>query len=86
MNRIFTKGDVEVQGIKIGDIHYEYEYGCCIKTKVLTVPQRNEYGQWEWKSERLSNGEVINYAVHEEYLHYAPNLYNYEAYSGCKMI
>jgi len=31
--RVFTRGDVEVQNIKLGDIQYEFDYGRCIKSK-----------------------------------------------------
>lgn len=30
----YTKGNVIVEKIKIGDIHYEYEYGIGIKSEV----------------------------------------------------
>lgn len=38
-------------------------------------------GLWEWQSKNVNGGAVINYAVHEQYAHYGPNLYDYEAYS-----
>ena len=31
-----TKGNVIVENIKIGDIHYEYEYNLGIKCEVIT--------------------------------------------------
>ena len=83
-----TKGNVIVENIKIGDIHYEFEYGIGIKTEVITLPtfEQQEDGKlWTWKSKK-SDGSIINYAVHEKYSHYGPNLYDYEAYSGCKFI
>lgn len=77
-----TKGDVIVEEIKVGDIHYEYEYNIGVKCKVLTLPRFNEEsGLWEWESENLSNGRKINYGVHPKYPHYAPNLYTHEAYN-----
>lgn len=85
-----TKGNVIVENIKIGDIHYEFEYGIGIKSKVITLPVRieNEDGEgyWSWKSEQLSNGRIINYGVNEKYSHYGPNLYDYEAYKGFKIV
>jgi hypothetical protein len=81
-----TKGDIIVEDIKIGDIHYEFGYGMCIKCEVITLPVFDkEHGGWSWKSKR-SNGEPIDYFVHPDYSHYGPNLYSYEAYSGCEMI
>jgi len=76
-----TKGNVIVEEIKIGDIHYEYEYNLGIKCEVLTLPVRDEDGLWEWKSKNLTTGEIIDYAVSEKYPHYSSNLYDYEAYN-----
>ena len=75
----YTKGNVIVENIKIGDIHYEYEYGVGIKSKVLTLPVRSDEGYWTWTSETISNGKPIKYGVSEKYSHYGPNLYDYEA-------
>lgn len=76
----YTKGNVIVEEIKIGDIHYEYEYGVGIKCEVVTLPVRDEDGLWLWKSKNLTTGDIIDYGVHEKYSHYGPNLYNHEAY------
>lgn len=80
-----TGGDIIVEEIKVGDIHYEFEYGMCIKTEVLSLPKLNDE-LWEWQSKSMSNGRIIDYAVHIKYPHYAPKLYSYEAYSGCTML
>lgn len=77
----YTKGNVIVENIEIGDIHYEYEYGIGIKVKVLTKPTLNEDGQWVWKSENVNSGKIIDYLVTPEYSHYSANLYDYEAYN-----
>lgn len=77
---VLTKGNVIVNNIKIGDIHYEFEYNCGIKVKVVSLPERSVDGYWTWKSEKLSTGEIINYGVREGMSHYAPNLYDHEAY------
>ena len=84
-----TKGNVIVEEIKVGDIHYEvgdihYEYdmGRSIKCKVLTKPTQNEEGQWTWKSQRVDNGKEIDYMVDPKYPHYSANLYDYEAYGS----
>lgn len=54
MNDILTKGDVIVNKIKIGDIHYEFEYGFGIKTKVLTLPVNDGTGFWTWSAENVN--------------------------------
>lgn len=76
----YTKGNVIVENIKIGDIHYEYEYGVGIKSEVISLPVRDADGLWSWQSKNVNGGGLINYAVHEKYSHYGPNLYDHEAY------
>lgn len=75
-----TKGNVIVENIKVGDIHYEFEYGMGIKCEVITLPVRNEKGYWFWESKNLTTGEKITYGVTEGLEHYSSNLYDYEAY------
>lgn len=75
-----TRGNVVVEDIKVGDIHYEYEYGIGIKSKVITKPTRDVDGYWSWKSRNVNTGEEISYGVREGYSHYAPKLYDYEAH------
>lgn len=75
-----TKGNIIVENIKIGDIHYEFEYGCGIKCEVISLPTRDEDGLWSWRSKKTNDGKIIYYAVKEGFSHYAPNLYDYEAY------
>lgn len=79
-NKIITGGDVIVNEIKVGDTIYEYEFNIEIKTTVKTLPTRNEDGLWEWVGE-TDDGNIVNYAVHEDYPHYSPKLYTYQAYS-----
>ena len=81
MNDVLTKGNVIVNKIKVGDIHYEYEYNIGIKSKVITEPKRDENGYWTWQSVNTKTGAVINYGVSEGMSHYSSNLYDYEAYS-----
>ena len=73
INRIFTGGNVEVQNIKIGDIHYEYGYDTGIKVEVITLPeksiQKDDSILWQWVS-KTDNGQLINYAVNEKYSHF----------------
>ena len=80
--KTYTKGDVIVEEIKIGDIHYEYELGVGIKCEVMTLPTLNETGQYIWESKNLKTGNIIKYLVDPKYPHYSSNLYNYEAYRG----
>lgn len=76
-----TKGNVIVEDIKIGDIHYEYEYNIGIKCQVLTMPKLDENGVYHWQSRNINSGNIIKYAVTIGMSHYAPNLYDYEAYN-----
>ena len=81
-----TKGNVIVENVKVGDIHYEFEYGFGIKSEVLTLPKRDDNGYWAWKNKNVNTGVEITYGVQEGMSHYAPNLYDYEAYKGVKWI
>ena len=81
-----TKGNVIVEDIKIGDIHYEFEYGMGIKCEVISLPVRDDEGLWTWKSKNLNNNNIIDYAVQERMEHYSVNLYDYEAYKVNKWI
>lgn len=75
-----TKGNVIVEEIKVGDIHYEYELGCGIKCEVLSKPIMDEDGNWSWKSKNVNTGKEVKYFINPKYSHYSPNLYDYEAY------
>jgi hypothetical protein len=81
-----TGGDVIVEEIKVGDIHYEFEMGMGIKSQVLTEPTKDENGNWIWKSKNLNSGDEIEYMVNPKYPHYSVKLYTYEAYSGVSYI
>ena len=74
-----TKGNVIVENIKVGDIHYKFEYGMGIKCEVITLPTRDDSGFWTWKSKNLLTEKEISYGVREGMTHYSPNLYDYEA-------
>jgi hypothetical protein len=77
-----TKGNVIVEDIKVGDIHYEFEYGLGIKCEVITEPVRSDEGLWTWQSKNVNNDNIINYSVSEGLpSYYSLNLYDYEAYS-----
>ena len=80
--KTLTKGNVIVEEIKVGDIHYEYEYGNGIKCEVITLPVRNSQNKWIWKSKNLTTGKEIDYMVSPDHpSHYSVNLYDYEAYT-----
>lgn len=81
-----TKGNITISDIKIGDIQYEYEYDICVKSEVITLPIKNEYGFWTWKNKIISTGNIINYMVKDVDCSYGPKLYNYEAYKCNKII
>lgn len=75
-----TRGNLIIENIKIGDIHYEFDYGFGIKSVVLTTPVRNNENQWTWTSKNVYTGEEIEYLVTEGFEHYGPKIYDYEAY------
>lgn len=81
-----TKGNIIIENIKIGDIHYEYAYGRGIKCQVISLPimEKTNNGEitWSWQSKKFNSEEIINYFVNGNHLHYGPNLYDYEAYLG----
>ena len=80
MSKTHTKGNVIVEDIKAGDIHYEYEMGLGIKCEVISTPIFTEDKQWVWHSKNCKTGAIINYTVDPKYSHYSANLYDYEAY------
>jgi len=77
---VLTKGDVIVNKLKIGDIIYEYDMGLGIRSEVTSLPIRDEEGLWSWDCKSTTSGEHVGYAVNENYPHYSPNIYTYEAY------
>lgn len=83
MKRIYTKGNVEVQNIKLGDVQYEYEYGHELKSTVIVLPAEIEPGYWQWIN-KMDSGQRITYGVREGMGHYGPNLYTYQAYIKIK--
>jgi hypothetical protein len=84
--KTWTKGDVIIEEIKVGDIHYEYDYGCCVKSEVLTKPEIKD-DMWVWQSKNLTTEKVLTYKVSLDCpSHYSLNIYTYPAYVGCKFI
>ena len=86
MSRIFTHGNVEVQNIKVGDIHYEYEGSVYAKVEVITLPESDGRGGWRWMANNMKTGEEVHYFVTEGWGHYGPKLYDHEAYTGCEQV
>ena len=80
-----TKGNIIVEKIKVGDVHYEFDYGCFVKVKVITLPILNNKS-WTWKSKHIKSGRIIDYCVTIGYSHYSVKLYDHMAYMGCKEI
>jgi len=79
--KTLTRGNVIVEDIKVGDIHYEYDYGIGIKCEVISAPVKTEEGNWEWQSKNMKSDKIIDYMVNPEYQHYSVKLYDYEAYN-----
>ena len=85
-----TGGNVIVEKIKVGDIHYEYDLGLGlgIKCEVITLPKLED-GRWSWQSKNVNTGVIIDYAIgdvnDENYSfsqQFGVKLYDYEAYKG----
>ncbi len=86
MKKTYTKGNVIVEDIKIGDIHYEYSYGKEIVVEVISLPvaeERKEDIYWTWAS-KTENGEKVTYRVSNKFQHYAANIYTYPAYRNLR--
>ena len=83
MKPICTKGNIEVEKIKIGDIHYDFQGKFIREVRVLSLPKRDDTGFWSWESIGVKNEEVYQYSVNESLPQEGPNLYDYIAYEGC---
>ena len=86
---ILTRGDVIVNKIEVGDIHYEFEYNMCFKSEVIEKPTQDPDNPeiWSWKSRGIMDPKrIVNYVVNSKYSHYSSKLYTYEAYSGCTYV
>lgn len=85
-----TRGNVVVEDIKIGDIHYEYGYFKEeIKAQVMSLPVCKEVDgrmQCSWNAQILDCpdksriGEIVSYLVTDGFQHYSDPLYTYQAY------
>jgi len=72
----FTQGNIIVENIKIGDIHYEFFYSFGVKSQVLSLPTRTPDGIWHWRALNLTTNKEFDYVVNEKYSHYSVNLYD----------
>lgn len=80
-----TKGDAIIEDIKIGDVLYEFDTGCCIRSRVITLPILQDE-VYCWDCINLKTGKQIGYSVLKQYAGHTQlglNLYTYEAYEGC---
>lgn len=85
-----TRGNIVVEDIKVGDIHYEYGYRREeYVMEVTQVPTRSESSigaQWTWKAKCIQAphpdyiGNENEFLITEGLEHYGPTLYNYQAY------
>jgi hypothetical protein len=75
-----TAGNIIVEEIRIGDIHYEYDGPIGIKCQVIEVPIQDQNGNWTWVSKNLKSGKLIHFFVSEQYPQFSPKLYDYNAY------
>lgn len=75
-----TKGNVIVEEIAIGDIHYEFSYGRSNKVEVISLPCKHDNRYWSWTSKDIESGEIIEYGITENHEHSGPTLYTYETY------
>ena len=71
-----TKGNVIVEQVKIGDVHFEIDLGKQVKVTVKTKPEKNDSGNWVWTSE-TEKGKEVPYLVNPKYLSFSPELYDY---------
>lgn len=78
----YTKGDIIVEEIQVGDIQYDFPLPFGMKVKVITKPKKDSDGNWNWTSENTLTGKIIHYFVHRDptLSQFAPNLYSTEAY------
>jgi hypothetical protein len=84
--KTMTRGNVVIEEIQVGDIHYEYDGPRCCKSEVITKPTLNG-NSYTWQSKNLTSGEIIEYAINTTMpSHYSLKLYDYEAYIGCKLV
>ncbi len=87
--KTYTKGNIIVEEIKLGDLIYEFGYGKFIQSEIITLPskmEREDDNYWTWQSKNTLTNEIITYVVSDKYAHYGPELYNYPAYFGCEQI
>ncbi len=85
--------DSEIKDLKIGNIHYECQYGYNVKAQVISEPEPivgvDEKPAWKWTAVNTQNGEEIEYMLTEGLSHYGPRLYwmpQYARFNDGKMV
>jgi len=76
---------LDYKNLQLGDVLYEFFYGSYVKSEVVE-PSIVDGGRVTWKSKNVLTGEIIDYMVSLDCLHYSPKLYTYMAYCGCKQV
>jgi len=76
-----TKGNVIVEDIKIGDIHFDYSGAFEREVEVLSNPVLDDRDAFNWSALNKDSGEIIKYSVVKGFEQYSPKLYDYPAYS-----
>lgn len=73
-NKTSTKGDLYVEDINKGDIFLERIYGRLHPFQAITQPELKE-NKWSWKARSLKEDREVDFLVHKDFPHYAPELY-----------
>lgn len=86
MKKIFTKGNVLVNEIKVNDIHFLYELGFEIIYKVISDVQKEpgvgSSNYYSWKAINVGTGAEEEFGIDDRYSGmYGPNIYDYRAYA-----
>ena len=58
---VATAGNIVVEEIRIGDIHYEFNDGIGVKCQVIDMPTKDQDGNWVWESKNLKSGKIIHF-------------------------
>ena len=73
-----TNGNIIVENINVGDVHYEHRNGLCVKSVVTSKPTLNDDGFWVWESKNVFSGEILKYNASGTYTEYNPVIYDHE--------
>lgn len=81
MMQVTKAGEVIVEFIEIGDVHYEFSGDVGCKMTVITEPTLNSAGNYMWESKSLKTGKIHKMMVNPQFPQYAPKLYTQQAYN-----